>query len=102
MVDNYLSVIENSYEEHKPFYIKNVKNYIFDYIVEANDYIEMILAADNYANGKTGGKFDREFYRLLWFKTKYVTINEINSAAFCLSSLIYTAWIDAGKPFIKN
>ena len=102
MVDQYLNEIENSYEEHKPFYIKNVKDNIFDYIVEANDYIEMILSADNYASGKTSGKFDKEYYRLLWFKTKYVTISEINSAALSLSSLIYTAWVDAGKPAMKN
>jgi len=102
MVDNYLSLIESSYEEHKPFYIKNVKDYIFDYIIQANDYVEMILSADIYAVGKTGGKFDKEYYRLLWFKTKYVTISEINSAALCLSSLIYTAWVDAGKPVTKN
>ena len=102
MVDNYLNVIENSFEEHKPFYVKNVQDYIFDYIVESNDYVEMILSADKYASDKTSGKFDKEYYRLLWFKTKYVTINEINSAALCLSSLIYSAWVDAGKPILEN
>lgn len=101
MVDNYLSIIEDNFEEHKPFYIKNVQDCIFGYIVEANDYVEMLLSADNYASGKTGGKFDKEYYRLLWFKTKYVTINEINSAALCLSSLIYTAWVEAGKPVME-
>ena len=101
MVDKYLNVIQNSYEENKPYYVQYIKDYIFDYIVEANDYVEMLLSADNYASGKTGGKFDKEYYRLLWFKTKYVTINEINSAALCLSSLIYTAWVDAGKPVME-
>ncbi len=102
MVDKYLNVIQNSFEEIKPYYIKYVKDYIFDYIVEANNYVEMILSADKYASGKTGGTFDKEYYRLLWFKTKYVTISEINSAALCLSSLIYTAWVDAGKPVLEN
>ncbi|MCX6174557.1 MAG: hypothetical protein NTZ27_07405 [Ignavibacteriales bacterium] len=102
MVDKYLNVIGNSFEENKPYYIQYIKDYIFDYIVEANDYVEMILSADNYASGKTDGKFDTDYYRLLWFKTKYVTITEINSAALCLSSLIYTAWLDAGKPILEN
>ena len=101
MLDKYLDAVENSFEYHKPFYVKDVKGFIFDYIVEANDYVEMILSADNYASGKTGGKFDNEYYRLLWFKTKYVTISEINSAALSLSSLIYTAWVDAGKPVLE-
>lgn len=101
IVDKYLNVLQNSYEENKPYYVQYIKDYIFDYIVEANDYVEMLLSADNYASGKTGGKFDKEYYRLLWFKTKYVTINEINSAALCLSSLIYTAWVDAGKPVME-
>ena len=102
MVDKYLNVIEYSFEENMPYYINYVKDYIFDYIVEANDYVEMILSADNYASGKTSGKFDKEYYRLLWFKTKYVTISQINSAALCLSSLIYTAWFAAGKPVMEN
>ena len=102
MVDKYLQVIENSIIEARPFYVSKVTDFVFDYIVEANDYVEMILSADKNASAKSNGKYDREYYRMLWFKTKYITLNEINSAALCLSSLICSAWVDAGKPNLEN
>jgi hypothetical protein len=102
MIDRYLAVIENSFDDVKPYWVQYVSSYIFDYIVEANDYVEMILSADKFAAAKTNGSFNKEYYKLLWFKTKYVTLNEINSGALCLSSLIYTAWVDAGKPILDN
>jgi len=98
MLDNYLFVVEKSAMDQAPYYVNSITHFIFDYIVEANNYVEMILSADKFASQKTDGDYNKEFYRLLWFKTKYITINEINSAALSLSSLIYSAWIDAGKP----
>lgn len=102
MVDKYLNSIEKNYDDQIPYYVNSIPSHIFDYIVEANNYVEMILSADKFAAKKTDGKFDKEYYRLLWFKTKYVTLNEINSAALSLSSLIYSAWMDAGKPVFEN
>jgi hypothetical protein len=102
MLDQYLNVIEKNYDDRIPYYVNNIPSMIFNYIAEANNYVELILSADKFASKKTEGKFDKEYYRLLWFKTKYVTINEINSAALSLSSLIYSAWVDAGKPVLEN
>lgn len=102
MVDQYLNSIEKNYDDQIPYYVNSIPSMIFNYIAEANNYVELILSADKFAEKKTDGKFDREYYRLLWFKTKYVTINEINSAALSLSSLIYSAWMDAGKPVLEN
>jgi hypothetical protein len=103
MLDYYLPVVEKNYNDQIPFYIvSSIPSMIFNYIAEANNYVELILSADKFAAKKTDGKFDSEFYRLLWFKTKYITMNEINSAALSLSSLIYSAWMDAGKPILEN
>lgn len=102
MLDQYLNVIEKNYDDQIPYYINNIPSMIFNYIAEANNYVELILSADKFASKKREGKFDKEYYRLFWFKTKYVTINEINSAALSLSSLIYSAWVDAGKPVLEN
>lgn len=102
MLDQYLNVIEKNYDDQIPYYVNSIPDMIFNYIAEANNYVELILSADKFASKKTDGKFNSEFYRLLWFKTKYVTINEINSAALSLSSLIYSAWMDAGKPVLEN
>ena len=102
MVDQYLNVLEKNYDDQIPYYVNSIPGLIFNYIAESNNYVELILSADKFAAAKTDGKFDREYYRLLWFKTKYVTLNEINSAALSLSSLIYSAWMDAGKPVFEN
>jgi hypothetical protein len=102
MLDNYLPVLEKNYDDQSPYYVNNIPAMIFNYIAEANNYVELILSADKFASKKTDGKFDKDYYRLLWFKTKYVTMNEINSAALSLSSLIYSAWMDAGKPVLEN
>lgn len=102
MLDQYLNVLEKSYDDQIPYYVNSIPSMIFNYIAEANNYVELILSADKFASKKTDGKFDREYYRLLWFKTKYITINEINSAALSLSSLIYSAWEDAGRPILEN
>ncbi len=98
MVNDYIDEIKSSFEKQKPFYVKDLQNYIFNYLYESNSYLEVLLSADKFASEKTGGRFDKEYYRLLWFKTKYVTENEFNSAALSLASLIYSAWRDAGKP----
>lgn len=102
MVDDSLTAIKNGFIMQYPFYVKDLAGYIFNYIIESNSYVEMLLSADKYSSGKTDGKFNNEYYRLLWLKTKYVTINEFNSGALSLVSLIYTAWIDAGKPKIPD
>lgn len=102
MLDRYLSIIEKNYDDQIPYYVSSIPNMVFNYITESNSYVELILLADKFASKKTDGKFDSEFYRLLWFKTKYVTIKEINSAALSLSSLLYSAWMDAGKPVFEN
>jgi len=102
MIDNYLFVIEKSADDQSPYYVNSIPSFIFDYIVGSNSYVEMLLSADKFASKKTDGKYDKEYYRLLWFKTKYMTITSINSAALSLSSLIYSAWVDAGKPVFEN
>ncbi|MHB8929332.1 MAG: S1/P1 nuclease [Melioribacteraceae bacterium] len=102
MLDQYLNILEKNYDDQIPYYVNSIPSMIFNYIAEANNYVELILSADKFASKKTDGKFDKEYYRLLWFKTKYITINEINSAALSLSSLIYSAWMDAGKPVLEN
>ena len=98
MVNSHLDEIKDSFKKQTPFYVKDLQGFIFNYLYESNSYLEVLLSADKFASEKTGGNFNKDYYRLLWFKTKYVTENEINSAALSLASLIYSAWRDAGKP----
>lgn len=100
MLNANMKELESKYEARRPVYVGNIRGYIFDYITESNDYINLVLSADKFCSEKTKDNFNEEYLRLLWFKTKYMTLTEINSAAWSLSSLIYTAWLDAGKPVL--
>lgn len=75
-------------------------NFIFDYISSTNSLAPIIFEADLYALQYTE-EYNDEYYRLLWFKTEYVTILKINEAAETLASFIFSAWIEAGKPGVK-
>lgn len=75
-------------------------NLIFDYISNTSSLAPLIFEADRHALQYTE-EYDKEYYRLLWFKTEYMTILQINEAAEMLASFIYTAWVEAGKPGVK-
>ena len=98
MFDKNLDNIKEMFEPHKISYVENKLNFIFNYLTEANSYSPVLYSADTYAFKLAGSRNSEEYYRLLWFKTKYVTVEQVSEAASDLASLIYSAWIDAGKP----
>jgi hypothetical protein len=102
MVNANLSKLKSSFKKQTPYYIKDISSYVFDYIYESNSYLEVLLSADKSSSEITGGSYNKDYYRLMWFKTKYVTEYEFNSAALSLASLIYSAWKDAGKPILEK
>ena len=73
--------------------------YIFDYISDSNSLAPIIFDADLHAL-KFTEEFEDEYYKIFWFKTEYLTKLQLNFAARTLSSLIYSAWVDADKPGI--
>ena len=75
-------------------------NIIFDLISNTNSLAPLVFEADLHALQYTA-EYDAEYYRLLWFKTEYVTMLQINESAGTLASLIFSAWIEAGKPSIN-
>lgn len=81
--------------------ISDPESYVFDYLTASYDYSDLILAADKFAtaNQKPGDKGD--YFRLLWFKTKYFTLQQVSNAAQALASFYYTAWTEAGKPALQ-
>jgi hypothetical protein len=98
MVNIYLPQLEAELKNIQPVYIKNRMECIFDYLTESHFYVDLILSADKSSYERSGKKYDEDYFKYLWFRTKYVTINEFNSGAYDLACLIYSAWIDAGKP----
>jgi len=93
--------IENNYYVIPPQYVSDLSTYIFNYITESNSYNDMILAADKLSYERAEKNYDDNFYRLFWFKTKHVTFNRVSLGATRTASLIYSAWVDAGKPVLN-
>ena len=61
--------------------------------------VPVILDADLAAKRSANGRIDTESYYLkFWELTGDAIVRQIESAATHLSSLWYTAWVDAGRP----
>jgi hypothetical protein len=98
MVEKYLD--ELSFETYgtEAEYIEDPLEYIFSYISDSNSLGEVLLFSDKFAEKKAASTESDEYYNLLWFRTKYVTKIQFESAINSLASLIFTAWMDAGEP----
>lgn len=60
-----------------------------------------LLKADIIAKRSAGGRTDTEqYYRRLWDLTQDMVVSRISDSVTDLSSLWYTAWVDAGRPAI--
>ena len=83
-------------------YVDDISSLIFNYITNANSVSDVLFAADNFAFNITGSRENDDYYRLLWYRAGYITCIQFNSASIDLASLIYTAWVDGGKPLFKE
>jgi hypothetical protein len=98
MVDSNLTEINRDFHAEHATYVKHPLHFIFNYITDANSVVNLLFDADTYAYKMAKSRDDHEYYRLLWFKTKYITETQIENAARDFASLFYSAWVDAGKP----
>ena len=84
-------------------YVDDPWPYILNWIEEAHALYDVILEADNDARAATGGNTEsRAYYTKLWELTESVFIGQASRSAQRLSSLWYTAWVDAGRPKIPR
>ncbi len=102
MVDRYLDDIKNSMSIKPPFYIEDKLNFVFDFITESFSYHPVLFDADLNAHAISNSTENDEYYRILWFRTKYVTQRQFSSASGAIASLFYSSWSDAGKPDLNN
>ncbi len=81
-------------------YIRDRINYIFDYIIHTNSYVDTVLQADLYAKSVSGwngsGSAPAAYYHALWQRTRSITLEQVQRATLSLASLWYSAWVDAG------
>jgi hypothetical protein len=100
MINAYISQI--NYSGHQISAISEVNNYIFNYLYSNYVYVDSVLLADDYAKEMSGGSTSSGVYKeALWNKTKGFTIPLFSFASKRLAELIYTAWVEAGKPEIN-
>jgi hypothetical protein len=102
MVDKYIKEIDSSIIKADVKKVDNPFQFIFNYIDNANSVQSILLDADNSAVKLAGSNDNDEYLRLMWFKTGYITEIQFNTAVSDLASLIYTAWIEAGKPDLSS
>ncbi|MGD9781401.1 MAG: hypothetical protein AB7V14_04515 [Kiritimatiellia bacterium] len=84
-------------------YLEDPFRSVMEWVAESYALAPEILKADVIAKRSAGGQIDTEGYYLkLWELTGEIVVARIGDAVADLSSLWYTAWVDAGKPAIPE
>lgn len=100
MIDRNIDGVQfNVSEIHK---LDRVKSYMFNYLYANNSFVGLLLQADKRAYELAGKQYDDIYYESLWSKTSLFTVHLLEESAKTLAELIYTAWIEAGKPQIPE
>ena len=102
MVDKYLSEIKSRIVAIPVAPINNLEQSLFSIIRESNCVLPVLFSADKIASAQTNKQYNEAYYRLMWFYTEFVTIDEITKASNRLASIYYMAWQEAGKPVING
>jgi Secretion system C-terminal sorting domain len=96
MINSYISQI--SYTGENISEISDVPQYIFNYIYSNYQYVEEVIAADDYAKSISSNTSSDEYNTALWNYSEDFTIVLFKDASHALTELIYTAWKEAGSP----
>jgi hypothetical protein len=64
--------------------------------------VSTLTAADTQAQSETQGQFDGNYYASLWFGTESATRERIDAATLATASFVYTAWVNAGRPYVPG
>jgi hypothetical protein len=79
-------------------FIEDVSDYIFQTIYANYPYLDSLLAADLKAKADADGQYDDLYYQKMWEYSKDFTTELFRNATTAIANLIYTAWVNAGKP----
>ncbi|HOJ37559.1 MAG TPA: zinc dependent phospholipase C family protein [Ignavibacteriales bacterium] len=95
MFDKYELFWRNNLKTNSPKKITNNKlDFIFDYLFCSNEKLPIIMNADKEILG-TNKNYSEQDYSELYKRTKDVTLDLLQKSIDNLSSLLYTAWIEA-------
>lgn len=99
MIDKHIGEIQfNTYPCRK---IKGVRSYIFNYLYNNHSYIDLLLQADSVAYELAGKQYNEVYYKTLWESSNSFTVKLLEEASKATATLIYSAWVEAGKPKIE-
>lgn len=79
-------------------YITDKQNWIFAFLYSNYRLVDSVLYADSLSKVMAVGQYNTVYYQKLWEMTGAFTIDQFRLASNRLASLIYTAWVDAGRP----
>lgn len=100
MINNYISQIV--YDGEPIDLISNVNQYVFDYLYQNYTYVDSVIAADDYAQSISGNYNSSAYKQALWQKSKSFTTHLFKNASHTLAEMIYSAWVEAGKPPLSS
>lgn len=81
----------------KAVYVKDPVAFALEAVRSGYPGVDLIMKADKAAE-KAAGNDDDLYYRKLYEGTWGLVSDRVSKASSALASLIYTAWVDAGKP----
>ncbi len=82
-------------------YVEDVSEYAFGFIYKNYEFMSTLLEIDSLATEMAGSNSDMNYFSTLWYYTRDFTQQLFHDASSILATLIYTAWINAGKPMLK-
>lgn len=98
MIDRYIDGVKLKKAHAKR--INQVKPAVFNYLYHNYQYMATLLEADKKAFQLANHQYNDTYYASLWKDTGKFTTVLLSEASQNLASLIYSAWIEAGRPQI--
>ena len=100
MIDRHIDDIKFSASPcHK---ISKVQSYIFNYLYANYSYVQLLLQADKNAFIMAVEQYNEVYFESLWNNSNSFTIKLLEESSKATAALIYTAWLEAGKPKIPT
>ena len=100
MIDKYIDHL--NFKTSRIRKVKAIQSTIFSYLYSNYNYISFLLKADSKAYEQAGNQYNETYYTGFWKETSVFTTHLLQESSKTLAGLIYTAWIEAGKPEIPK
>lgn len=101
MFKSYYDEIVIGLKNVNPQKLPNIENYVWDYIL-ASHYNHQLLFISDIEAVKVDSTYGEKYYGILWYRTKFLTLQFLNNASEVIVSIFFAAWIEAGKPALND